>query len=33
VFGSAVPVDDMTHGRRDRCDSGKVSWTAKRRRR
>lgn len=32
VFGSAVPVEDTTHGARDNCDSGVVHWTAKRQR-
>jgi hypothetical protein len=31
VFGDAVPVDDTDHGKTDRCDSGKVRWTARRR--
>jgi hypothetical protein len=32
VFGSAVPVDDTSKGPRDRCDSGRLRWRAKRQR-
>lgn len=32
IFGSAVPVDDASKRRRDRCNSGVVDWRARRRR-